>query len=68
MPLNKYRLQFSIPKNIRYFKVLFPSNMFAKFVDISEVKQQTATLKAIVDEFMHLSVYKYDPGIRVGGV
>ena len=40
----------SLPKNVKLFKVVFPSTLFGRLVDISRLKQQTDSFWVLVDE------------------
>lgn len=46
------RLLYSLPKNVRLFKMVFPTSLFSKFVDIETPKSQAAKVSAIVMDLL----------------
>lgn len=50
---------FSIPRNVKFFKIVFPNKLFAKFVDISNIKQQTEVFRTLVKDLKELPVIEF---------
>lgn len=50
------RLIFSLPKNVKYFKVVFPTRIFSKMVDIHRLKSESDKLWRLVKELEDLDV------------
>jgi hypothetical protein len=48
------RLLFSVPKNTRYFKMVFPTFMYARFVDITSINKERDVLDKLFDELLTL--------------
>ncbi len=46
----------SLPKNVKFFKVVFPSSLFSKLVDITKLKQQTESFWKLVEELESMQV------------
>lgn len=46
------RLLYSLPKNVRLFKMVFPTTIFSKFVDIDTPKSQSAKFSQIVVDLL----------------
>lgn len=54
------RLLYSLPKNVRLFKMVFPTTLFSKFVDVDAPKSQSAKFSLIVLELLSFKQSEVD--------